>query len=442
MQYDDTIFALATPAGRSGVAVLRVSGPHVRAIVDAMAHPLPKARKATLRTIIDRERSAIDQGLLLWFPAPASFTGEDVIEFHLHGGRAVIERMFATLSSWNNVRPAAAGEFTRRAFENGKLDLTAVEGLSDLVAAETEAQRRQALRQMEGKLGTIYEGWRRRLLQAQAYLEAEIDFSDEELPEGLSQSAMQELDMLKTEIQAHLGDGRRGEILRRGFQIAILGAPNVGKSSIINALAKRDVAIVTPVAGTTRDVIEVNLDLGGYFVSICDTAGLRGTDDLIEAEGIRRARAVAEGADLKLLVFDAAYWPKMDPGTLEWREGPSLSVLNKIDLLGRSDVDYDGCLPVSVLTGAGIEMLLQRLEQIVCERLGGGETPGLTRERHRRELRLCVESLERALAGGATRPELVAEDIRLATRALGRITGGTDVEDMLDVLFGEFCVGK
>ncbi len=433
---------MATAPGRAGVAVLRLSGPLAGSIAEKLTGPLPKPRMAVLRTICDSSGVSIDCGLLLWFPAPHSFTGEPVAEFHLHGGRAVVERMLQVLSNLPGARAAQAGEFTRRAFENGKLDLTAVEGLADLIAAETEAQRRQALRQMEGRLGIIYEGWRTRLLHALAHLEAEIDFSDEELPEGLSESVFITLTELSREIMDHIADGHRGEILRRGFRIAILGAPNVGKSSLLNMLVQREAAIVTPQAGTTRDVIEVNLDLGGYLVSIADTAGLRGTEDTIEAEGIRRAKLTAETADLKLLVFDAGTWPGLDAQTLEWRDEAALCVLNKIDLYPEKLEYSKAYIPVSVLKGTGVDVLLQRIQDTVAARLGGGETPGLTRERHRRELGLCVESLDRALNHTEKAAELTAEDVRLAMRALGRITGRADVEDMLDVLFGEFCIGK
>lgn len=440
--HEDTIFALATSGGRSGVAVLRVSGPMAGTIAETVSGPLPHPRKAVLRKFYDQNRNLIDHGLLLWFPAPNSFTGEPVIEFHLHGGHAVVESMLQTLSRMQSTRPACAGEFTRRAFEHGKLDLTAVEGLSDLVAAETDAQRRQALRQMEGGLGNIYDGWRRRLLQAQAYMEAEIDFSDEELPEGLRLSAQGELASLVREVRDHLSDGGRGEILRRGFRIAILGAPNVGKSSLLNMLVQRDAAIVTSQAGTTRDVIEVNLDLGGYLVSVSDTAGLRETRDVIEAEGVRRAVLTAQGADLKLLVFDACQWPRLDADTVAWRDSASICVLNKIDMASGNNEYPADYFPASALSGAGMERLLQGLQQLVADRLGSSETPGLTRERHRRELTLCLESLERAVSESDKAPEFVAEDIRLAARALGRITGRANVEDMLDMLFAEFCIGK
>ena len=439
----DTIFAMATAPGRAGVAVLRVSGSLAGSIGELVSGSLPQPRKAAVRTFSDNCGDVIDRGLLLWFPSPNSFTGEHVIEFHLHGGRAVADRMLQLLSQMRGTRAARAGEFTRRAFDNGKLDLTAVEGLADLVAAETEAQRRQALHQMEGRLGVIYENWRERLLRALAYLEAQIDFSDEELPDGLEREVTLTLLDICTEIQAHLADGYRGEILRRGFRIAILGAPNVGKSSLLNLLARRQAAIVMPEAGTTRDVIEVNLDLGGYLVCVADTAGLRSTRDEAEAEGIRRAREQAESADLRLLVFDAGQWPDVDSQTGDLRSGAALCVLNKIDLHPKIAVDtVHPFIAVSVKSGAGVEGLLQAIQDEVAARLGGGETPGLSRERHRRELVLCVESLDRARHPAGKAVELVSEDVRLAMGALGRITGRAGVEDMLDVLFGELCIGK
>ncbi len=439
-----TIFAMATAPGRAGVAVLRLSGPDAGSIVARLAGPLPLARKAVLRNFRDLSGQAIDRGLLLWFPAPDSFTGESVAEFHLHGGRAVVDRFLQALAQFPGARPAHAGEFTRRAFDNGKLDLTAVEGLADLVAAETEGQRRQALRQMEGRLGAVYEDWRSRLMLALACLEAQIDFSDEELPDGLEQSAEQALLQLRGEMEAHLADGYRGEILRRGFRIVILGAPNVGKSSLLNMLTRRDAAIVTPEAGTTRDVIEVSLDLGGYLVTLADTAGLRHTEDMIEAEGIKRATGQAVKADLKLLIFDAARWPEGDSSTMLWRDKAALCVVNKIDLHPEkaSEVMARNFIPVSIQTGEGMDILLENIQNIVSAQLQGGETPGLTRERHRHELNQCVENLDRALSAGEKASELVAEDVRLAMRALGRITGRAGVEDMLDLVFAEFCIGK
>lgn len=438
------IFALATPPGKAGVAVIRISGPRVVKVVESLCTVLPVPRKAVLCNFYDDTKEIIDRGLLLWFPEPHSFTGESVAELHLHGGRATVERMLSVLGQMPGTRPAEAGEFTRRAFENGKLDLTEVEGLADLVAAETEGQRRQALRQTEGRLGGLYESWRARLIQALAHLEADIDFSDEDLPGGLQEAVAVNLRQLCTEIGDHLADGHRGEILRRGFKAVILGAPNVGKSSLINILAQREVAIVTPQAGTTRDVIEVHLDLGGYLVTVADTAGLRDAQDAVEVEGIRRARAQAQSADLKLLVFDARDWPDLAMDTAGLRDEASLLVLNKVDLAPHTAAlaAAHNFLPVSFLTGQGVDAVLRAIEKTVEARLGGSETPGLTRERHRRELSICLACLQRAVDPGAAMAELVAEDVRLAMRALGRITGRADVEDILDIVFAEFCIGK
>lgn len=442
---EDTIFALATAPGRAGIAVLRLSGPKATQIAGILVGDLPKPRMASFRVFYDIENNKIDHGLVLFFSAPDSFTGENVIEFHLHGGPAVIGRMLEVLASFPGVRLAEPGEFTRRAFENGKLDLTEVEGLADLIAAETEAQRRQALRQMEGELGAIYEDWRARLIHAMAYLEAQIDFSDEEIPDDVQHSAFVTISELLAEILAHLQDGQRGEILRRGFRIVILGAPNAGKSTLLNRLARRDAAIVTDQPGTTRDVIEVHLDLGGYLVTIADTAGLRSTMDRIEAEGMRRALKQAEQAELNLLLFDAGNWPEMDAETMAWKDERSLCVLNKIDLrpeLARMPPLPDPCIAVSLKTGEGEEALLKTIITEIEKRIGLSGSPCLTRERHRRELTDCAEALQRALQPAGDLPELVAEDVRLAMRALGRITGRAGVEDMLDVIFSEFCIGK
>jgi tRNA modification GTPase len=443
----ETVFALSSGGGRAGVAVLRISGPAAGPALEALAGKRPPARHASLRTLREPETGeTLDRALVLWFPGRASVTGEDVAELHVHGGRAVIDGVLETLGRQDGLRPAEPGEFTRRAFENGLLDLTAAEGIADLVAAETAAQRRQAQRQTEGALAGLYDGWRDRLVAALAQLEAAIDFSDEDLPEAVLAAARPALVALAAEIAAHLDDGHRGERLRDGITVAIVGAPNVGKSSLLNALARREAAIVAETAGTTRDVIEVRLDLGGFPVTVADTAGLRALDprevDPVEAEGIRRARARAETADIRIVVFDVT-----EPGNLDGLrmvDDRAIVAVNKIDLIrGRPPerVAERAALAISTVTGAGIAALLERLTEAVGERLaGGGAAPALTRIRHRQALEDCLGALRRA--EGAGQPELAAEDARLAMRALGRITGRVEVEDILDVIFRDFCIGK
>ncbi|WP_183177731.1 tRNA uridine-5-carboxymethylaminomethyl(34) synthesis GTPase MnmE [Azospirillum sp. OGB3] len=440
-----TIFALATAPGRAGVAVVRVSGP---ASGDALAaltgKPLPAPRMATLvRLRVPKTGEALDDALVLRFTAPRSFTGEDVVELHLHGGRAVVAGVVEALSALPGLRVAEPGEFTRRAFENGKLDLTEAEAVADLVDAETSAQRRQALRQMEGALGKLYDGWRERLTRSLAHIEADIDFPDEDLPSGVSDAARPVLDTLAAEIDAHLDDRGRGERLREGLHIAIIGAPNAGKSSLLNALARREAAIVSARAGTTRDVIEVHLDLGGYPVVLADTAGLReAAADEVEEEGIRRALDRAARADVKVAVFDATALPALDPATIALLDKDTVVVLNKTDVVDAVVPTVGGweAVAVSARTGAGLHELERRLTAFTADRLAGNGAPALTRARHRSALKECRDALRRALT--APLPELMAEDVRLASRALGRITGRVDVEDLLDVIFRDFCIGK
>lgn len=457
----DTIYAPATAAGRAAVAVLRVSGPRAGAALDALTgRPRPTPRVATLTTLKDPGcNEPLDEALVLWFPAPRSFTGEDMAELHLHGGRAVLAGVVAALAAVPGLRLADPGEFTRRAFDAGKLDLDEVEGVGDLIAAETEAQRRQALRQLAGELGRLTEGWRARLLRALAHAEAEIDFPDEDVPGGLIAALGPVLRDLADEIRRQLADGRRGERLREGVSIAIVGPPNAGKSSLLNRLARREAAIVAATAGTTRDVVEVQLDLDGYPVVVADTAGLRdlegrdlgGRDpagdaaahDEIEREGMRRALARAEAADLKLLVLDATR-PAVDPAIQALADANTLVVANKIDAATGPVPALPGypAYAISAKTGAGLDRLLAALSEAVASRLGTADTaaPVITRARHREALTACVAALDRALAG--TEAELIAEDVRLAARALGRITGRVGVEDVLDLIFREFCIGK
>lgn len=379
---------------------------------------------------------------MLWFPGPRSETGEDMAEFHLHGGRAVVAAMLAALAEVPGLTPAGPGAFTRQAFDNGKLDLTAAEAIADLVEAETAAQRRQALGQMDGGLAKLYEGWRAGLLQVLARLEAAVDFPEEDLPPRLVADSDAAIDGLEREIAAHLGD-RRGERLRDGLSIALLGAPNAGKSSLLNYLAGREAAIVSARAGTTRDVIEVHLDIAGYPVILADTAGLRDVADEIEAEGVRRARDRAARADLKLVLIDGATWPAVDPASAAMIGADSLILVSKADLspaIREPAVAGHQALAVSVITGQGTGRLLAALEAEVVRRMSPGEAPALTRLRHRQALEEALAALGRARA--AAEPELKAEDLRLAARALGRITGRVDVEEVLDRIFGEFCIGK
>ncbi|MEP4732837.1 tRNA uridine-5-carboxymethylaminomethyl(34) synthesis GTPase MnmE, partial [Parvibaculum sp.] len=377
----NTIYALSTAPGRAGVAVIRISGEAVRAAVAALTgEEQVRPREALLRRFRDPEtRAPLDRGLLLFFEGPASFTGEDVAELHIHGGRAVVASVLRALSALPGLRAAEPGEFTRRAFENGKLDLTAVEGLADLIDAETEAQRVQALRQMEGALGALYEGWRARLIRALAYAEAEIDFPDEEVPGGLLARLGPEIAALASEIAVHLDDGRKGERLRDGIEVAIVGPPNAGKSSLLNRLAGREAAIVSDEAGTTRDVLEVRLDLGGVPVTLADTAGLRDAAGSIEREGVRRALARAEAADLRLVLVAPGAQGKME-GDFSLARPGDIRVVNKLDL----DVAVrDGAIGISALTGAGLD----RLEAALRERVGlayeAQEHPLITRARHR-----------------------------------------------------------
>ncbi len=385
----------------------------------------------------------LDDGLFLWFPAPASETGEDVAELQIHGGRATVAATLEALAKLPGLRIAEPGEFTRRAFLNGKLDLTAVEGLADLVNAETDAQRRQALRQLKGELGCLYEGWRARLVRLLAHAEATIDFPDEVGEAGGAQSLFPEILRLIGEITQHLDDRQRGERLREGLYVAIVGPPNVGKSSLLNALARRDVAIVSEIAGTTRDVIEVHLDLAGYPVVLADTAGIRESGEAIEREGVRRALARAEEADLRLVMLDATCWPTVPCEILPVVDEASILLLNKIDLARpHCDAVLQGrpVLGLSVVGGEGMVELVSRLEREAVARMAVTETPTLTRLRHRQALVRCVEGLGRSV--DARLPELAAEDLRLAARELGRITGRVDVEDLLDVIFRDFCIGK
>ena len=535
----ETIYALSSGRPPAAIAVVRISGPRAGAALKALTGRIPDPRKAALARVRGRDGEIVDQALALWFPGPQSETGEDVAELQLHGGHAVVAAVFAALAQIDGLRPAEAGEFTRRAFENGKLDLTAVEGLADLVMAETEGQRRQAFRQMAGALRDRSENWRRQLIQALALVEARIDFSDEaDVPQDLVTPALQIARSLEGDIASVLAEGNRGERLREGFVVAIAGPPNAGKSTLLNRIAKREAAIVSPYAGTTRDVIEVHLDLAGLPVTFLDTAGIRETDDPVEREGVRRARERAAGADLILWIVEAGETSRPDEagngmrpdvagnasrssddagnigrspsagagitsrslggretggvthlpsdvGVLLSKESeltPVWLIRNKIDLqqwliqrneqsvqqegrsepsvrvnrplrnmvnkglTGKSEIELisnESEFGISAKTGEGFDVLLNALARHAEKFLAGAESAVVTRERHRRTLQDALTALRRALVPDlSNREDLLAEELRLAARALGRLTGRVDVDDVLDVIFRDFCIGK
>jgi len=457
-----TIFALSSGRPPAAIAVVRISGPQARHALERLTGRVPQPRRAALVRVREpASGEVIDEALALWFPAPASETGEDVVELQLHGGHAIIAGVLKALGAVQGCRMAEPGEFTRRAFENGKLDLTAVEGLGDLIAAETAAQRRQALRQLKGLIGDRAEAWRQRLIEALALIEARIDFSDEaDVPEDLIAPAAKVVRGLRDEIAAALADGSRGERLRDGLVVAIAGPPNAGKSTLLNRLARRDVAIVSPFAGTTRDVIEVHLELDGYPVTVLDTAGIRDSAEPVEQEGVRRARARAAEADLVLWVTDVsaagrtgAKQPPLRSAVTQWL------IENKIDLLepgassrahagscrGSETDELEFVFSISAEHGEGLEALFRALAAFARDFFATGETVLVTRARHRGLLEQTVAALDRALTETASRrarEELIAEELRAAGSALGRLTGRVDVEDVLDKIFREFCIGK
>ena len=444
----ETIYALSSGRGRSGIAVIRLSGPAAWVNVTAMIGRPPLDRRAMRCALTDPESGEVlDDGLCLGFRRPRSFTGEDVVELHVHGGLAVIDGIIGALGRQASLRMAEPGEFTRRAFENGRMDLTCAEAVGDLIDAETEAQRRQALRQGGGALARLCDDWRERLVAALAHWEAALDFSDEELPMDLEIATQSAITALYEEMTAHLADGGAGERLRDGLRLAIIGPPNVGKSSLLNALAARDVAIVAETAGTTRDVLEVHLDLGGYPVIAADTAGMRDSDEAVEREGIRRARHRAAEADLRLVVFEATAWPASWPAFSELLTESCVIAVNKVDLQAPSlETGPEGAAVygISVKTGAGMGELLEALSAAAAATLESGAMPVITRARHREALAACVDSLGafRERADRMDHPEIAGEDLRIAARALARITGRVDVEDLLDVIFRDFCIGK
>jgi tRNA modification GTPase len=444
----ETIFALATAPGRAAIAVVRLSGPDVRRILRAMGGRALRARTAMLRTLRNPEGEVLDRGLVLWFPAPASYTGEDCGELHLHGGAAVVDGVITALARFG-ARLAAPGEFTRRAFENGKLDLDQAEAVADLIDAESAAQARQAAAQLGGALGDRYKAWRGRLMTALGQLEAAVDFPDEEIPPDIQWRAREGIEALVRDLDAALVDGVRGRQIRDGYRIAVIGAPNAGKSSLFNNLLGREAAIVTPTPGTTRDVIEAPLRIGGYSVVLADTAGVRETGEAIEAEGVRRARASAAAADLRLWVVDRA---SADDG---WEDAAALAIPGDICLMNKADLagSRAGARAAAAARDLGLEILTvslldektdqvwEALTERVVKDLAGADFPATTRARHARHLAAARDHLARA-AVMLGDPELAAEDVRLAAQALRMVTGEIGAEDVLGEVFATFCIGK
>ena len=437
----DTIYALSSGALPAGVAVLRISGSRAfDALKTLTGRDLPSPRKTSLCSIRNRNNDIIDQGLVIVFPGPNSFTGENCVEIHSHGSRAVIASIFTELENLEGLRPAEAGEFSRRAFENGKIDLLEVEGLADLLQAETEMQRRLAVEQSTGQLSELYDGWASRLTRARAFIEAELDFADEEdVPDSVAAQVWDAMVELKGEISRHLESGGSGEIIRDGFKVALMGEPNAGKSTLLNALSGRDVAIVTDIAGTTRDVLSVDINLDGYLVRIFDTAGIRETQDVVEQEGVRRAVLTAETADLILLLQDKDSIPKQSSTSFENRS--YLHVRTKTALFSPdSNNGFD--LSISAKEGIGLDQLRSVIKREIEKRVGAGQTLVPARARHKKRLEETLNYVSDALDSETLDLAIRSEYLRLAATSLGRITGRVDVEDLLGVIFSEFCIGK
>lgn len=437
----DTIYALSSGGLPSGVAVIRISGPQTRSALERLCGSLPQPRQATLRLVRNRNNDVLDQGLVLYFPAPASFTGEDCAELQVHGGRAVIDAILAELSVIPGLKHAEAGEFSRRAFHNNKLDLVEIEGLADLIVAETEMQRRLAQEHSSGHLSALYQGWARRLVHARAMIEAELDFADEDdVPGSVAASIWVDMRALREAIDEHLAGAGTAEIIRDGLKIVIAGEPNAGKSSLLNHLARRDVAIVTDIAGTTRDVLSVDLSLAGFAVRLFDTAGLRSTDDVVEKEGVRRAYMTLEQADVILLLADA-------PGGFPVVGGPNatkpvIRVGTKIDRNGNLWDKADADVLISTITGEGIDRLIEQLKSHLPDLSGQTALSLPSRKRQVSCLKQARDAIDMSLAQSNRGLDIQAEYLRQAGDALGRITGRVDVEDLLDVIFSEFCIGK
>ncbi|MFV0625947.1 MAG: tRNA uridine-5-carboxymethylaminomethyl(34) synthesis GTPase MnmE [Alphaproteobacteria bacterium] len=443
-----TIYALSTVNGKSGVAVIRISGNEAIKVVEKMTELDVSKIKPRYAYFVDLKdivsRGTLDKCLVLYFKAPNSFTGEDIIELQLHGSKAVISSVIKNLSSIENFRMAEPGEFSKRAFYNNKMDLTEAEGLADLIDAETSEQQKFAIRQMEGSLSNLYEKWREDLIKILAHLEAYIDFPDEDIPSDVVEKLLNNVFKLQREIKIHLEGDNIGERLREGFRVVIVGAPNAGKSSLLNHIAKRDVAIVSDIAGTTRDAIDIHLDLKGYPVVFTDTAGLRETQEEIEQKGIEIAKSKVNTSDLVICLFDAT---KEDVSVFddlkELFKNKPIVVANKCDKLNNEQCSYlenQGCLLISAKSGLGVDVLLDKISEDIEQRFTSNSSVLITRARYREYLNEVLENLD--LFSLDKEIELSAEDIRLAARALGKITGRIEVDDILDKIFGDFCIGK
>ena len=437
---NDTIYALSSGSLPAGVAVVRLSGPKaLEALCLLTAGELPPPRKAALKTIRNRNNEELDQALVLQFPGPHSFTGEDCVEIHIHGSRAVAEAVFRELEAISEIRHAEAGEFSKRAYDNGKMDLLEVEGLADLLKAETEMQRRLAVEQTSGRLSGLYDGWAHRLTRYRALIEAELDFSDEEdVPDSVADKVWNDVSSLYGELNTHLQAGSSSEIVRDGFKVALVGAPNVGKSSLLNALSGRDIAIVTDIAGTTRDVLSVDLNINGYLVTVFDTAGLRDTIDVVELEGVRRAKQTAGQADLVLLLSDIDSAPQQ---LAELSGLPFTIITTKADLAEPCG-DITKHISISAKTGWGLDCLRQYIASEIEKRVGSSLTLVPGRARHKKRLEETLNYVSDALESEGMDLAIRSEYLRLAATSLGRITGRVDVEDLLGVIFSEFCIGK
>jgi tRNA modification GTPase len=438
----DTIYALSSGSLPSGVAVVRISGAGALTAAERLiGSPLPQKRQASLRMVNGRNGEMIDQALVLVFPGPNSFTGEDCVELQVHGSRAVIAAVFSELSEMSGLRLAEAGEFSRRAFENGKMDLVEVEGLADLLLAESEMQRRLAIEQSSGHLSALYDGWAKRLTHARAMIEAELDFADEEdVPDSVSAQVWIDVTELRGEITAHLQGGESAEIIRDGFRVTLSGEPNVGKSSLMNALSGRDVAIVTDIAGTTRDVLSVDMNIDGYLVHMSDTAGIRETDDVVEQQGVLRAIAAAERADIVLVLTDSDSVPEQDSLKFEATERLIIKTKSDLALVGTKPSGFD--LEISTLTGQGLTELRNLIKEAITSRVGSASMLAPARARHKKRLEETLICVSDALNSQGADLAIRSEFLRLAASALGRITGRVDVEDLLGIIFSEFCIGK